>query len=381
MSHTPVVESAVRTRRLSLRARVSLWSAVLVFSCAAALALVINVSVLAVLDLLRMPVHSGVPPQVALLATHVVAMSMIGVGLVTLVGWLGAFLLTQRSLEPVRDLSRLASAIESETLNTRLEVQGPRDEVNLLADAFNKMLDRLQDAFTRERQFVADASHELRTPLSIVRTNVDIVLADPQASLADYREMAEAVERALCRLERLSADLLLLASAGHDLRQGSVAVASLIEDLTSELGPIARERGVELRTAIGARPVVAGSESLLRRACGNLIENGLLFNHPGGWVTVSTEACDREAIILIADNGVGIPADDQRHIFERFYRVDASRSRHSGGSGIGLALTSEIVRRHGGSVDVTSEPGYGSTFTIRLPGLSDSAVAARDSPE
>lgn len=357
---------AVRVRRLSLRARVSLWSAFLVFFCAATLALVVNLSVLAILALLRMPVHNGVPVQVAMLAKNVVAVSAIGVGLVTLAGWAGAWLLAKRSLEPVRDLSRLASTIGSETLGTRLVVQGPRDEVNALAEAFNGMLERLEDAFARERQFVTDASHELRTPLAIARTNVDVVLADSRATLGDYREMAGAVERALRRLERLSADLLLL-SDGEELREGPVAVAPLLEGLALDLAPLARERGVDLRTAIVAQTVVTGCEPLLRRACSNLVENAVLFSQPGGRVTISTEGRHREVFIAVEDNGPGIPEGDQRHIFERFYRVDKSRSRHSGGSGIGLALAREIVQRHGGSVDVISELGRGSTFTIRLP--------------
>lgn len=294
--------------------------------------------------------------------------SLIGAGIFAVLGAIGAYWMAQQALRPVQRLSRLVQEIRAETLDRRLLLDGPPDEVKELADAFDEMLERLQRAFDQQGQFVADAAHELRTPLATLRTNLEVVLRDPDVTLADYREMAGALERALERLERLVNDLLLLARGERDIRAEPVYLPVLIGDVIQELGPLAQAYQVSLRCDVTEDVVLLVDAPLLARAISNLIENGIRYNRPGGSVTVTVHRETDGVVVKVADTGVGIPPQEQSRIFERFYRVDRSRARQRGGAGLGLSITAHIVQLHGGHIQVESTPGVGSTFTLWLPG-------------
>jgi len=293
--------------------------------------------------------------------------SLIGVGAFAVLGALGAYWMAKQALRPVQHLSRLVREIRTETLDQRLALDGPPDEVQELADAFDQMLERLERSFKQQSRFVADAAHELRTPLASLRTNLEVVLSDPHAALADYRETASALEQALGRLERLVEDLLLLARGEKDIRVEPVYLEVLISDVIQELRTLAQSHQVSLRYDIIDEVMLQADAPLLARAVSNLIENGIRYNHPGGSVTVTVHREANGVAVSVEDTGVGIPPEEKSHIFERFYRVDRSRARNQGGAGLGLSITAHIVQLHGGHIGVESTPGVGSTFTLWLP--------------
>ncbi|HEV2583502.1 MAG TPA: ATP-binding protein [Ktedonobacteraceae bacterium] len=293
--------------------------------------------------------------------------SLIGFGLVALVTGVGAYWLAGYSLRPVQRVSEAARRISASTLNTRLALDGPNDEIKELADTFDAMLERLQLTFDSQGRFMGDVAHELRTPLASLRTNLEVVSSDPQATLEDYREMSAAQERALTRLERLVADLLILARSEQPPVRASVALGPLLEEVCSDLQCAAASHRITLELQSDLDVMVRGDSTLLARVFSNLVENGIHYNHPGGKVTLSLDQKQSLAIVLIVDTGIGIPAEQQTRIFERFYRADSSHTCHQGGVGLGLSIVAAITQQHGGQAQVESAPGEGSIFTIVLP--------------
>lgn len=293
--------------------------------------------------------------------------SLMGVGLFALLGAVGAYWIAQQALRPVKHLACRIREIGAETLDRRLALDGPPDEVKELADAFDHMLERLEQAFEQQSRFVADAAHELRTPLATLRANLEVIRENPNATLSDYHEMTQVLNRTLSRMERLVEDLLLLAKGEKDIQRERVNVEVVLSEAVDEMSPLAQAHRIGLSLEVTGELVVRADAPLLIRAVANLIENGIRYNHPGGSVTVAAYREDGEIVVRVMDTGIGIPPEDLPHIFERFYRVDRSRSRHRGGAGLGLSITARIAELHGGRIDVESTPGLGSTFTIRLP--------------
>jgi signal transduction histidine kinase len=387
-----------KKRRLPLRLRLALWSAGLVLILSFALLLFINTTALerfpniiryhilmtatttsagtattspfprpAANDLYR---RSANPLEIAILL-ELRNISLIGLAVVAVLGGAGAYWLAGMALRPVRRVSEAARRIRANTLDTRLALDGPNDEVKELADTFDAMLERLQGTFELQNRFVADVAHELRTPLASLRTNLEVVASDPQADLEDYHAMAVTQERALTRLERLVADLLILATTEQQQPSEAVTLASLLEEAICDLEYAASLRQVELQLVHDVDVVVRGNGPLLARAFCNLIENAIYYNHTGGKVTVTIDRKDTWAVILVADTGIGIPLEKQSRIFDRFYRADCSRARHKGGAGLGLSIVSAIVQQHRGRIQVESTPDVGSIFTVLLPLAGD----------
>jgi heavy metal sensor kinase len=296
--------------------------------------------------------------------------SLIGAGVFTLLGVIGAYWIAHQALRPVQHLSQQVQDIRAETLGQRLTYDGPSDEVKELAHAFDTMLERLEGAFDQQGRFVADAAHELRTPLATLRTNLEVIQQNPNAALSEYQEMSVTFDRTLNRLERLVEDLLLLARGEKELPREPVNFEVLLTEIEQEHRPLAASHQILLNFKVEKGAVVLADARLLARAISNLIENGIRYNRPGGSVTtvVNNQADGIE--IRIQDTGMGIPSNELPHIFERFYRVDRSRARHQGGSGLGLSITEHIIQLHGGRIEVESAPGTGTSFSIWLPCLS-----------
>lgn len=293
--------------------------------------------------------------------------SLVGLVVIVSLGGIGSYWLAGRVLRPVRKLAQTAREIDAKTLDRRLDVKGPEDELNQLAGAFNAMLDRLMGVFEQHGRFVADAAHELRTPLTTLRASLDVVRADPNATIEDYRAMSATLKRALSRLQRLVDDLLLLATQELAFQKAAVAVEPILEEVLHDLKPLANERSVTLRLTGNEDLMVEGESSLLARVFHNLVENGIRYNRQGGEVTVNICDEDKWTVVTVADTGSGIPPEEQSRIFDRFYRVDASRSRNGGGTGLGLSIAKHIVELHGGQLEVQSVVGIGSRFIVRLP--------------
>ncbi|MGI8824821.1 MAG: sensor histidine kinase [Chloroflexota bacterium] len=354
-------------RSLTLRARLALWTAAAAFVCSAGLALFINSTTVLVLRSVKAPPPRGIPAETWQVVNQIRLDSVLGLGLVAAICWTASYWFAGHALRPLRQVSQAAVAIDTGTLGRRLAFQGPCDELKELADRFDAMLDRLQVAFAREHEFVADVSHELRTPLAVSRANLEMAHLDPFSTVHDYREMADTLEAALARLERLASDLLILASDEVSLTRETVFLAPLIEDILVDLRPVADGQGIKISYGSNEQLIVHGDPQLLTRAFQNLIENAIHYNHPDGTVGIHLRQHEAGAAIEIADTGIGIRPEDLPYIFERFYRVDRSRSRHRGGAGLGLALVREVVRRYGGDIRVESRPDIGTSFTVLLP--------------
>ena len=382
-----------KKHRLPLRVRLALWSGLLVLLLSFVLLLFINWVAIGTFPRIvkghlltqtrvtYLQKSGDISPQLAAkirelrtnnpledaLLLELRSISLIGLGLVALIGGVSAYFLAGFTLRPVRKVSKAAQRISANTLNTRLALDGPGDEVKELADTFDAMLGRLEQTFDQQSRFVGDVAHELRTPLASLRTNLEVVTTDEYATLDDYREMADAQERALTRLEGVVADLLILARSEQPLTHATVSLGSLMEEVISDLEQRASERHVTLHLVSSTEIVIPGNETLLARVFSNLIENGINYNLSGGEVLVTLDRKECWAVVNIADTGIGMPPETQPHIFDRFYRADNSRSRHTGGAGLGLSIVTAIVQQHGGQVGVTSTPNAGSTFTVLLP--------------
>jgi len=280
------------------------------------------------------------------------------------VGWI----ISGRVLSPIGRIREVADHIQATDLSRRIALQGPEDELKNLADTFDRMLERLDDAFDAQRQFIADASHELRNPLAVMRTNVDVVLRDPAATEADLRSAAVVVQRATQRMGRLVDDLLALArlEAPRALSE-PVDVSTLTKEVAADFDAMGRDRSIALDIDVARGLEVTGDRDALKRAVANLVENALVYSPEGSRVTLGAGLAGGWCWVAVEDSGPGIAPEDQSRVFDRFWRADKSRSRSRGGSGLGLAIVRQVVESHAGVVRLFSEPGAGSTFVVWLP--------------
>jgi signal transduction histidine kinase len=285
--------------------------------------------------------------------------------MITGIGVFAARLIAKESLKPVSQISDTARRISVQNLDQRLNFQGENDEIKTLADSFDRMLQRLQTNFENQSEFISNLAHELRTPLTSLRMNLEVLNINPQATLEDYQAFSATAERSITRLERLVEDLLLLAKAEKELDCRPIVLGVLFEDILEELTPIAERENVELKMSGDLELEVNSDPVLFNRAVANLIENGIHYNHPGGFVEISACKADNQVIIDIKDNGIGISESQQTHIFKRFYRAEAGTTNHNG-KGLGLAITAHIIALHNGRIEIKSEFGKGSIFRIYL---------------
>jgi signal transduction histidine kinase len=379
-----------KRRRLPLRLRLALWSGGLTLILSFFLLFLINaiafssfptiirdINPVAYNRILHSPRHhtftffgafrQSFNPLEGALLEELQSASLVGLGLVAVLSGVSAYWLAGVALRPVRQVREAAQKVSVSTLHTRLALEGPEDEVKELADTFDDMLGRLEQNFARQSRFVADVAHELRTPLASLRTNMEVVTTDEEATIADYRAMSAAQERALTRLESLVSDLLILAKSEQPIVCNEVALTPLIEEIFCDLECEAAQSQISLQAANESEILVHGNGPLLTRVLSNLVANAIYYNRPRGEVVVTVEQKDAWAVVRVADTGIGIDLAQQTYVFDRFYRVDSSRARHKGGAGLGLSIVSAIVQQHNGNVQVESMPGKGSIFTIFLP--------------
>ncbi len=269
------------------------------------------------------------------------------------------------ALRPVHRMANVARDITASDLSRRIALPGPDDELKGLADTFDAMLDRLETGFEDQRRFVQDASHELRNPLAVARTNLDLALSDPDASTEDLRHSAEVARRSTERMATMVEELLAQARSGvPELSIDEVDLAALATEMAEEYRAAARQRRVTIEVQATEAVQVRGDGSALRRAIGNLLSNALKASPQGSTIVLTASVLDDgQALVSVRDTGPGLTDDEQVQVFDRFWRGATS----NGGSGLGLSIVRHVVERHGGEVSVASEPGLGSTFSIRLP--------------
>jgi signal transduction histidine kinase len=281
-----------------------------------------------------------------------------------------AYLLAGRVLRPLQQITSTAQRLSAEQLDERIALPGPSDELKQLADTFDALLDRLQASFEAQRRFVADASHELRTPLAVMRTEVDVALADPHASSADLRAAALVVREATMRADRLVDSLLLLARSdrlsvdGLPLRE-RVDLPEVAALAVSSVHAEAEERRITV-TSSCAPAAVLGDRGLVERLVGNLVENGVRHNIDGGWVRVDAGTVDGRARLQVMNSGPLVPADDVPRLFEPFRRQGTARTSRRG-AGLGLSIVKAVATVHGGTVVAEARPEGGLVVTVELP--------------
>nr|WP_306746830.1 HAMP domain-containing sensor histidine kinase [Saccharothrix yanglingensis] len=278
-----------------------------------------------------------------------------------------AWTITGRVLQPVHDVTDAARRLSAESLGERLRLTGPRDEVAELADTFDEMLDRLQAAFESQRRFVANASHELRTPLSVIRTELDVTLADPDADVDELRRMAGVVRAATERAEQLVSALLLLARTdglGLAVRE-PVDLNAVVESAWRAVRAEAEERQVRASFLSAPAPAV-GDPALLERIAGNLLENAVRHNVPGGWIEVRTEGGPDRTLLGVSSSGQPIAPDRVEELFEPFRRGGTDRTARTG-TGLGLSIVRAAVAAHEGVVHASAVPGGGLSVVVQLP--------------
>jgi heavy metal sensor kinase len=310
-------------------------------------------------------------PLDSIVAELLVVRRVIFIALPLLLGiaGLGGYLLTTRGLAPLGWMANQAREISGASLHRRLEIGGAADELIVLSASFNELLARLDQSFETMRRFVADASHELRTPLSVIRGEADVALAQDR-SAASYRESLAIVLDESRRLSRLVDDLLNLARAdsGHvKLQVQDFYFNDLLAECCRSAQAMAGARRIELECRCAGDAPFRGDEELLRRLVMNLLDNAIRYTPPGGKITATLELELSDVRIRIADNGTGIAPDAAPHVFERFYRADEARSRQDGGFGLGLSIVKWVAEAHHGAVELASQPGAGSAFTVTLP--------------
>jgi len=301
-----------------------------------------------------------------LLIEYAVAL-VVMTALSVVIGWL----LAGRALAPLREITATARRVSSENLGERIDLPGPADELRELADTFDGMLARLDSAFASQRHFVANASHELRTPLAIMRTEVDVALADPAASADELREMGEAVRDTVDRCERLIASLLLLArseaATGHE---EPVDIAALAGDCITDLWARAEEAHVEIRDDL--EPAwTSGHPGLLERLIANLLDNGIHHNVPGGYLQVQTRTDGDEVELVVANGGEPIDPKRVEELTQPFRRLDRSVR----GFGLGLSIVRSIAQAHHGTTVLFAPASGGLEVRVTLPRVTEARAA------
>ena len=282
-------------------------------------------------------------------------------GLSVLLGWAVA----GRVLRPLQRITATAQRVSQDNLDERIALGGPRDELRELADTFDGMLERLAAAFRSQRRFVANASHELRTPLSVIRTELEVTLADPHASREELRAMAETVRDATASTERLIQALLTLARSQAGIsRRDDADLAEGAHKALACTGGEAAGAGLRVSATLAAAPV-RGDRRLLERLVANLVENAVRHNRPDGAVEIRTAMRGDRSVIEVANDGERVPADAVASLLEPFQRLD--RGARGDGAGLGLSIVRAVAEAHGGAVDLKPRAQGGLCVTVRLP--------------
>ena len=283
------------------------------------------------------------------------------------IGWI----VSGRMLRPLGEISNTVREIQASDLKQRIDLGGPNDELRQLADTFDDMLGRLDEAFEGQRQFIHEASHELRNPLAVIRTNLEVTLSDPDASAEDLRHTAEVVERSSERMARLVDDLLVYARKGTlSLERDPVDVALLIGEAAEEFNASAVAAGVHLVHHAPAGLWVIGDRLALRQALGNLLANAIRYSPEGTTVRLRGGLDGPWIWMAVEDQGPGIDPENQDRVFQRFWRGNPKEGREQGRSGLGLTIVRQIAEAHGGEVKLVSQVDHGSAFAVWLPALA-----------
>lgn len=304
---------------------------------------------------------------------HRGAMKLAGVGAVILIlGLAGGWWLASRAIRPIHEISATALKISAGDLSRRIDVQDTESELGQLASVLNATFARLENAFTQQQQFTSDAAHELRTPVSVMLTQTQTAL-NRERSATEYRETLEACQRSAQRMRRLIESLLELArlDAGQEtMKRNRFDLAQIAADCIGQIKPLAESRRIRIEPDFAPTECNGDSERIAQ-VITNLLSNAVFYNRDNGEVRVRVRRDQNFAVIEVADNGTGIAPEHQANVFKRFYRADPARTASQGRSGLGLAISKAIIEAHGGAIELASEAGKGTVFTVRLPATAN----------
>lgn len=292
--------------------------------------------------------------------------SLIISAVLALLGGVATYFISGHALRPIRELSDKIEKVQAQNLaDSRIE-ENQVKELNQLSVSYNRMLERLSDAFEIQRQFTANAAHELRTPLALMQVQLDLYHSNSHpGNDADTVQMIKMVTEQNDRLNKMVKTLLDMSELQTVGRDDEIVLDALVDEVLEDLEPLAEGKNIRL---IGKCKdiTMVGSDILIYRLVYNLVENAIKYNHSGGQVTVTADRKEKHVYLSVEDTGAGIPEELKERVFEPFFRVDKSRSRELGGVGLGLALVREIVRVHDGSITVKSNPSGGTIFEVVL---------------
>ena len=292
--------------------------------------------------------------------------SLIISAVLALLGGVATYFISGHALRPIRELSDKIEKVQAQNLaDSRIE-ENQVKELNQLSVSYNRMLERLSDAFEIQRQFTANAAHELRTPLALMQVQLDLYHSNSHPDNdADTVQMIKMVTEQNDRLNKMVKTLLDMSELQTVGRDDEIILDALVDEVLEDLEPLAEGKNIRL---IGKCKdiTMVGSDILIYRLVYNLVENAIKYNHSGGQVTVTADRKEKHVYLSVKDTGAGIPEELKERVFEPFFRVDKSRSRELGGVGLGLALVCEIVRVHDGSITVKSNPSGGTIFEVVL---------------
>lgn len=291
--------------------------------------------------------------------------SYLYMGLVIAGSMIAAYYLAGRAMRPISDLNNEIEMINGNTLSKRVSIPQTKDEIESLSSSFNKLLERLEEEFAKEKQFSANAAHELKTPLATIMTSAQVLKLNDQTTLEEYRENLDVTIQSTRRLSSVIDGLLMLGRADREDSFEPVNISQILHGIQEEIGPLYLEKHITLRYDLNTN-ILRGNPLLLYRAFFNLIENAYKYTEKDGSITITSYCEGQESIICITDTGIGIQEEDIAHIFEPFYRADKSRSRKIAGAGLGLAITKEIIDMHKAAISITSRKGLGTVVEVRF---------------
>lgn len=278
----------------------------------------------------------------------------------------GGYIIADRMLKPLKDLNDEMKQISADNLLTKIKRDDTEDEISELIGNFNLMISRLDKSFKSQKQFVENAAHELKTPLSIIKINMEALNSEKRLTKKEKEMYTSNVKNSITLMNDLMEDLLLLSSIDRNVKMIRLNVNNVAKSAVNKLRSVAKKKDIKIEYKSGAKVEITGSKSLLERAIMNIIENAIRYSSEGSVISVGVRKSDQLVAVTVSDNGPGIPKRDQEKIFDRFYRVDNSRSKKTGGFGLGLSIVKDIVEKHNGKITLKSSK-KGSKFMIKIP--------------
>jgi signal transduction histidine kinase len=267
----------------------------------------------------------------------------------TFLSFVSGYLISGQMLKPLKDLNKEMENLSTKSLGKQIEYEDTGDEISGLVKSFNRMSNRLGISFKSQKEFVENASHELKTPLAVIQSNLDLALEDGKISKKELQGILEESRKSVKYMSKLTEDLLLLSALENDIEKDEVDIVRILQNCKKNLKTLAKEKDFNIKITGKKLLVIDGNDILLSRAFSNIIENSIKYSK-GNELVINVRKDNEKKVIEFKDNGKGVPKKDLERIFDRFYRVDKSRSRKTGGSGIGLSITKKVIDMHNGNI-------------------------------